>query len=419
MSASEYIADIYNEKYFNVDLIHTTEDKDKDKDKEPHEAIRPTNIYLSALQDGQDNKERKLYALIWKNTVESCMVSATYYSVTGIITAPSNMCYVYDSETIDFVGWKILEHKSQENTEYRYLQTLHKGPIDYKKITCKQSLKGTTSHYTEARLVQLLEEKGIGRPSTFSSIVDKIQERGYVKKQHISGKEMICRDYELENNIITKVDLKRELVNEKSKLVIQPLGTTVIEFLLKHFNKLFEYEYTSLMETDLDKIAKGVAVWQSICQSCNVEINALIGNASSYAVTNNTNTNNTNDIVVGQYEGNDLIIKKGKFGLYAVWGDNSKSLKPLGNKSICDISFQDVLSILEKESSIVREIHSDCCSIRKSAKGDYLFYKTVKMKKPKFYDIKQFANDLHEDYKICELHILKSWIHDTYKINVP
>ena len=62
--------------------------------------------------------------------------------------------------------------------------------IPYKKICAKVTIKGSKLHYTEARLVQLLEEKGIGRPSTFSSLVDKIQERGYVKKEDVKGKEI-------------------------------------------------------------------------------------------------------------------------------------------------------------------------------------------------------------------------------------
>ena len=116
--------------------------------------------------------------------------------------------------------------------------------IDYKKVTSKATLKSLKSHYTEAKLVQLLEEKGIGRPSTFSSLVDKIQERGYVKKEDIKGKEVLCKDFELENGEIFELETKREFGNEKSKLVIQPLGTIVMEFLDKHFTSLFNYQYT-------------------------------------------------------------------------------------------------------------------------------------------------------------------------------
>ena len=108
-----------------------------------------------------------------------------------------------------------------------------------KKLDSKFTMNELKSHYTEARLVQLLEEKGIGRPSTFSSLIDKIQERGYVKKEDIIGKEIICRDLELKNGEISEIDSKREFGNEKGKLVIQQLGIIVMEFLVKYFNKLF------------------------------------------------------------------------------------------------------------------------------------------------------------------------------------
>jgi len=91
--------------------------------------------------------------------------------------------------------------------------------IKYKKMISKVTIKGIKQHYTEARLVQLLEEKNIGRPSTFSSLVDKIQERGYVKKEDIKGNEIICNDYELENDEIFEIETKREFGNEKGKLV--------------------------------------------------------------------------------------------------------------------------------------------------------------------------------------------------------
>jgi DNA topoisomerase-1 len=90
------------------------------------------------------------------------------------------------------------------------------------------TLKNTKSHYSEARLVQLLEENGIGRPSTFSMLVDKIQEKEYVKKQDIKGKEIECKDFELDTDkLVKELMVKREFGNEKGKLVIQPLGIIV------------------------------------------------------------------------------------------------------------------------------------------------------------------------------------------------
>ena len=209
--SKEYITKTYNAQYIGQLLDSNCDDKTekeeskkrgKKKEKntefaqEAHEAIRPTNISLQNLPEEMDSKEKRMYKLIWTNTLESCMCPASFYSITASISAPENAKYSYTTELIDFPGWKIVENKfSRENKEYQYLQTIKKdSAIQHKKICSKVTIKGSKMHYTEAKLVQLLEEKGIGRPSTFSTLIDKIQERGYVKKEDVKGKEIICRD---------------------------------------------------------------------------------------------------------------------------------------------------------------------------------------------------------------------------------
>ena len=487
-TATEYITNKYNNQYVNPNLttnpgIQKDEPKKRGKKKsesndilrqEAHEAIRPTNISLNNLPEEMDSKEKRMYKLIWTNTLESCMSAASFYTVTANITAPLHTKYTYSTELIDFPGWKIVENKfSRENKDYQYLQTIKKdSPIQYKKIYSKVTIKGTKMHYTEAKLVQLLEEKGIGRPSTFSSLIDKIQERGYVKKEDIKGKEIICRDFELENGEICEELSKREFGNEKGKLVIQQLGVIVMDFLEKNFSKLFNYEYTSLMESALDKISKGQLIWFEVCSSCNKEVDELIElirnetkyefkiddnntyligkhgpvikcveekngkeevtfksvkkdidvsklKNGEYEVNEITDTNKKTNTqyILGQYEGKDVILRKGKFGLYISWGDNSKNLKEFGNRPIENITFEEVKEILKKGSNIIRDIDSSL-SIRNGPKGDYIFHKNTKMKKPLFYDIKLFKLETYEDYKICDITILKSWISEKYSIKL-
>ena len=119
-----------------------------------------------------------------------------------------------------------------------------------------------------------MEEKGIGRPSTFASLIDKIQERNYVKKETIKGKPLMCIDYEVEKEVKT-IKSEREFGNEKNKLVITPVGIMALEFLLKHFDTFFQYSYTQQMEEDLDKVAKGEKIWYEVCRQCHKEIDNL------------------------------------------------------------------------------------------------------------------------------------------------
>jgi DNA topoisomerase-1 len=439
--------------------------------QEAHEAIRPTNISLLQLPETMDSKEKRMYKLIWENTLESCMTSASFYSVTASISTVENMYFRYTSELIDFPGWKIVAKKySSENKEYHYLQQIKQTRIHYKKICSNVTIKGSKQHYTEARLIQLLEERGIGRPSTFSSLVDKIQERGYVKKEDIKGKEITCKDFELENDEIVEIETKREFGNEKSKLVIQQLGIIVCEFLDNNFHDLFNYEYTQQMEEALDKIAKGQKTWYELCKTCNSQIDNLINGlhpetkiefkiddkntyiigkygpvvkcieetngkeeikfmpvnkdlnlklleSNEYTIEDvvDKNKKTNSHFILGQFNGLDVVIKKGKFGIYVSWGENSKTLKELGNRPIENITFDEVKKYLQEGSNIIREISMEL-SIRKGPKGDYLFYKNKRMKKPQFYDIKSFMNETKEDYKICDITILKSWITDKYNI---
>jgi len=493
-SVKTYINKTYTdgEKYINekIDLLITGASKEditrektkknkkqdtKEKSKlcqEAHEAIRPTKISLFELPETMDSKEKRMYKLIWENTLESCMSKASFYSITASIASFQDTKFTYTSELIDFPGWKIVAKKyTTENKEFHYLQTIKQNSnIIYKKICSRVTIKGLKQHYTEARLVQLLEEKGIGRPSTFSSLVDKIQERGYVKKEDIKGKEIMCKDFELENGEIFEVETKREFGNEKSKLVIQQLGIIVMEFLDKNFLELFNYDYTKLMEDALDKISKGETIWFEVCKSCNEQIEKLIDSLDSdnkieiklndnntymigkygpvikcieevdgkeeikfkavkkdidvkllekgsYKVEEVIDTNKTakSQFILGKYNGHDVVLKKGKFGLYVSWGNNSKTLKELGNRPIENITFEEVKKHLEEGSNMIREINKEL-SIRKGPKGDYLFYKNSRMKKPQFYDIKSFINDVKEDYKICDITILKSWIKEKHGI---
>ena len=118
--------------------------------------------------------------------------------------------------------------------------------------------------------------------------------------------------------------------------------------------------------------------------------------------------------LLGEYNGHPLFIKNGKFGLYASWDKNTKSLKELGNISMENIKLDEIIPILEQGTNIIREISKEL-SIRTGLKGgDYLFFKTSRMKKPQFFDIKSFVGD----YKICDIDILKSWITEKYSIKL-
>ena len=531
-----------------------------------HEAIRPTDISRTLLPQSCHPREHRLYSMIHRNTLESLMAAAICQTITMAITSPvavvsvsgtpSSCEYRYTAEQVIKPGWKLVAGGyDKEAREYSYFASLTAASaastahiMPFKRIMTKCSLRNSKSHYTESGLVQMLERMGIGRPSTFSSLVDKIQERGYVKLQDVRGKSLECQEFVITkktDSAVASVESKtevREIGGETRKLVIQPLGIIVIEFLLAHFAPLFEYEFTKNMENQLDEIATGGMIWHELCYKCWFDVTTQlqelkergvikeeiqIDDRHSYIMGKNgpvircrvadaesDDTDETDkeaeaeapkaaekkpkfifksvrpnleyakiqrgeyslaymlgeaeaDVneggagtktgaitaaapaptpvsiagggrMMGQYQGQDVIIKNGKYGAYIVWGSMNLSLKPLlggdgrgrggGGKTEFDLSLQDVIAFIEKSSGgaagdstegtgtttapyqgqIMRTIDENT-TIRYGRYGPYIFHKTAKMTKPAFVALKGFA-EKHGNYNTCDAAVLHEWI---------
>lgn len=457
--ASEFIQKTYGEEFILSDINSLSERNHTGQ--EAHEAIRPTDICIETLEQSEaiGEKELKVYALIRRNTLESCMSPATYNGVTAVITAPNKYEYRYSTEQVIFAGWKIVNGYDKANPTFVFLQLLKSGNIEYKKITSKTTMKQLKSHYTEANLVQLLEERGIGRPSTFASLIDKIQERGYVKKSDIPGKKIECVDYELEEETLTESKVSREFGGEKGKLVIQQVGVIVIEFLIKHFDKLFNYDYTKNMEDTLDVIARGDYIWHVICKECYDEIEKLskglycgrsetieLDDKHTYMIAKYgpvikcveggkttfkkvredidiaklrqgkyvindlfaTKSKPSDGRLLGNHQGKDVILKQSKFGTYIEWGESKINIQ-ITEEIYKTTELCDVVDLLVKP--IILEISSNA-SIRNGAYGTFVYYKTAKMKKPKFISI---DSSLAHKFTSDEA---KAWLRKNHNIDV-
>lgn len=468
--AKGYIERKWSNEYVRSDIASMGEKKTNSKGKgkgkkgketdsnaqEAHEAIRPTDVNRREIPESFTPKEKKLYALIWRNTVESCMASAKYNAITAAISAPDDKEYKYSTEQVVFPGWKAVAGYETDNPIYGYLRNL-KTIETYKRIVSKVTLKELKQHYTEAKLVQILEEKGIGRPSTFASLIEKIQERGYVKRDNVKGKKIKCVDFELEGEELSEMEHEREFGNEKNKLVIQSVGIMVVEFLLAHFANLFDYNYTKNMENELDKIAKNEAIWYKLCEVCLNDIDAspcvkerkqividdkhtyMIGKYGPVIKYSNDNGKTvkfknvrkdidisklengeysldeiileTNSRSIGKYNNNDILIKKGKYGYYADVGGKTVSLSNI-DKDVIDINVDDVINIMNGQNKSIVRVISDVISLRKSKHGLYLYYKTDKHNKPEFISLNHFKGDPNE----CESEIVVDYVIKNSKI---
>ena len=463
LSTLEYIKNTFGEEFGNNLFQKNNQDKkQKNNAQAAHEAIRPTNIKIDNIDQKFSKREINIYKLIWKNTIQSCMLPAIYLTKLFKITAPENLSYKLIGEMPKFLGWQIINNSKDNIAElaFNYLPKIVNKSINYKKIISNVTVKDLKMHYTEAKLVQLLEHKGIGRPSTFSSLIDKIQEREYVKKENIEGKNIKCINLSMDNQNKINENIEEKIFgNEKNKLVIQPIGIQVIEFLINNFNDLFIYEYTESMENYLDLIAKGKENYVDLCHKFNKEILELVetskhlkkeefdlGDNHFYIIgkygpiikykdgdkitfkkiKDNLDHNlikqgkyNLNEIIdikesqisgryIDTYQEKEIYLKDGKYGLYVTWGDQNISIKSI-KKEINFINIHDIKPFLL--TKIVRKIN-DSLSIRNGKYGDYIFHQDKKMKKPKFYKI----NDFQDDYKNCKIETLTTWIKDKYNI---
>lgn len=447
-------------EYGSEFILAKTEIKTKKNIKlqEAHEAIRPTNITLKTVPSNEQisKKEIKVYELIRRNTLESCISYATYNVVTANITAPENYYYSYSAEHVVFPGWNIVAGYKQTNPVYNFMLSIKCGILEYKSIVSKVTMKNIKCHYTEAKLVKTLEQHGIGRPSTFASVVDKIQERGYVKHTNVAGKHIECIDFTLQDQLLTKHKTEREFGCEKSKLVIQPTGTLVIEFLLQHFDSLFNYDYTKNMEDTLDLIAKGEYVWHELCRACLCEIQRLTtqvdtkkqvipldanhtymiakygpvikrtveGNTSflkvredismdklkagKYSVEDILQPKHIEERILGKHKEMSVVLKNGKYGLYLEW--NKRKINVPNEVSEFDtLALEDMVDHLV--SPIISEITKDA-SVRHGKFGPYIYYKTSTMKKPKFISMDKSITPESSHASI------KEWLRAKHKLDV-
>lgn len=477
-----------------------------------HEAIRPTDVTRISLNNDCHALEEKMYKLIWKNALENCMSDYIFSPMVAKINASvanANYAYKFSCQKPIFLGWKALQgftlEQQRHHTMMDYLHNVRVNSIiPYNKIETNVVITSSLgSHYTEARLIQALEEKEIGRPSTYSTIIEKNMEREYVKKQNVVGMRIECNDYTLVDKVISKTKSWRDFGNENNKLILTPIGKSVLEFLTFHFPVLFSYDYTRHMEMRLDNIASANGGdlkhdLKLVCDECVGEIEECIKkikkDETQYRIDDhhifiigkhgpvvmysekpfpiheeggcynkylnagiNSEENesiifkkvkpglifddlkmgkyeNLSEIivedsslerVVGTYGGFSVILKNGRFGKYVVWGKNGENRKSFKcGKNISDISLEEIIRHIENDSNdsndsivgidgvaigetidttmgIVRTVNDDI-SIRKGKYGDYIFYKTAQMKKPKFISLKTFKFDYNK-CGICDI----------------
>lgn len=238
--------------------------KFKSKHQEAHEAIRPTNINLKNLDNTEfaNSNENKLYQLIWRRTLASQFKDAEFDDIKISVKNSLNSIFVGTETLLIFEGHlKLVKYNYKLKSELDF-NNLKNNKVNWKYIEIKESFTMPPLRYNEATLVKKLEKLNIGRPSTYCSIINKILEHQYIKIADINGINKSIKKYRLYNNLKIKIKTDNLLIGyEKKKIIPTNDGIKIINFLIKYFPQIMNYEFTAEFELSLDKIASGEIEW--------------------------------------------------------------------------------------------------------------------------------------------------------------
>ena len=234
-AAAGFIKHRYGEPYY-YGKFHVF--KTKSNAQDAHEAIRPTHVELDPerIRDSLNKDQYRLYKLIWSRFLASQMANAVYDTVS-IDTECAGHIFRSSHQSMRFPGFiAVYEEGKDEESEVvgAALPDLQVGdkamPVKFKK---EQHFTQPPARYTEATLVKAMEEKGVGRPSTYASIVSTIQDREYVNK-------------------------------EEKHLIPTPLGEVVTGLMMDRFNDIVDVDFTANMESKLDEVEEGKRNWKDL-----------------------------------------------------------------------------------------------------------------------------------------------------------
>ena len=258
-SSKEVIAEQYGKEYVHTRQFHT---KAKGA-QEAHEAIRPT--YMSTLSAGENKDEQRLYELIWKRTIASQMAEAESEKTTIEVSIHgSKYAFIATGEVVLFDGFTrvYVQSTDEEAEERRILPAMsQRERLKLVGVEAQQSYAKPPFRYNDATLVKRMEELGIGRPSTYATIIETIQKVNYVVKGTIAGQKRDVAILTLKNGMVTEKQKSEVYGAESQRFLPTDLGYITNDFLVAHFPQILSYDFTAHEEEQFDKIAVGRADW--------------------------------------------------------------------------------------------------------------------------------------------------------------
>lgn len=318
--------------------------------QEAHEAIRPTDISVHAINGDRD--QARLYELIWKRTIASQMSEAELERTNVRIVASTHKNeFTANGEMIKFDGFlKVyLEGTDNEDEEQEgMLPGLKEGEqLQNNYINATERFTRPPARYTEASLVKKLEELGIGRPSTYAPTISTIQQRNYVEKGSVDGEERKYKMLSLKKGAVSEKILSEMVGSDKGKLVPTDIGMIVNDFLVENFKTILDYNFTAKVEQDFDDIAEGNEKWTEMLREFYNDFHPQVIDVEKNA------ERESGERILGVHpeNGKTILVRLGKFGAMAQIGapdDEEKqfaSLRP--DQQLNTITLEEALDLFK------------------------------------------------------------------------
>lgn len=248
---SDYIKTAFGNEYHQIRKFKTK----SSSAQEAHEAIRPTDVRAEKVSSDEYNQ--KLYDLIRRRTLASQMAPAKLEKTTVTITiSTSQEVFEAKGEVIIFDGFLKVYGGSKKEADILPAVSAN-DLLHLQAAQAKQMFAKPPARYTEGSLVKKLEELGIGRPSTYATIINTIQVRGYAVKGESEGAPRDIVTLNLTKNQIDREIIQEKTGSDKGKLVPTARGMVMSDFLNNHFNPIVDYGFTANVEEEFDEIAEG------------------------------------------------------------------------------------------------------------------------------------------------------------------
>lgn len=350
LKVKKYISDNFNEKDYSKPGAKKVKGA-----QEAHEAIRVTSI---KKPDDLEPIDKKLYNLIYDRTITSHMKPSEnlIYKVTIVNDWVKDDGYFTSShKRLMYPGFKIYYNKDLKKEDEPEIDDIY----HLEESISTEKYENMPQYYDESSIVSLLEKTGIGRPSTYSTIVSTLDNRNYTEKRDYKEPEKSVKTLTLTNEDEMIEEEKNVKGNvQKKRILITPLGLKVLEYLREHFMNIIHDKFTSQVESDLDLIANGKLDYIDLIRKVYDSFITIVDDQMK-----NTSRNVADMPLLGKIKGKDIFIGDGKFGPYmkisgkSVKNMNISNYLKLVNKRVEDFTIEDAEKVMSYPKKINDSIY--------------------------------------------------------------